>query len=950
MRAPAFSQLLDREAEMQRISATLQAVRDGQGSLVFAEGVPGMGKTTLLEAAATGARAEGFMVLDARGALLEQTFAFGVCLQLFRDITGRPDATRLLGGPGLHARKLLEGRDPTQFSPAAGHVHFIYLGLATLCLNLAAQAPLLISIDDIHWADEQSLRFIHFLSRRIADRRVFVLVAARGPESESEPMRVLRDAARGAILNLKPLSADAVSRLVRGAIDRADDDLCQWVWHGTGGNPFYISCVTEEFVRNERRGAVVSAPAAHRRDAAPGLPAQLTPRAIADAVILRAAELGRDARSVMDAVAVLGDRKPLSVIARMAELPVARTVTIVQRLGDADILTPDSAPSFAHPIVRETVYGELSGARRAREHVRAARFLHDAAEDPETVAAHLLRGTRSAQPWVAEALSSAASRALSRGAPDVATRYLQRAIEEPPPAEMRRQLMHSLGRAELLAGRPSAVTALREAVDLSSPGRSTAETSRSLAEAYTQLGRLEEAMNVYGAAIETLPDEEHELRLQLQAEAAAAGRHGPTTFAAAARTMEQAISGEGTVGQTPAQRLVLANLVGLRMRAGATAAEVAAIAEQALSGGLISEQTSGAPSVYNALFPLVLTDRYETALRFCEEALADAETRGSMLGLCSALCCRSHLRWRLGELDGAKADAWRLVESVRETGLAIAEAAHSFLLDALTDGGQWDEAEAALEAGGLQGSIPNLYLANFLLLARARLRVASGRLESAIVDLRELDRRRRDWPGGDPRVPFHRTVLAEALAMNGQPDEARAVAEDAMAHADDWDTPRAKGIALRAIGMCTAGPEGITHLKRSADYLESARAPVELAYTHLALGSRLRRAGKRADARDPLRRAMLLAERHGATAIRDRGRDELLAAGGRPRRTHLSGVDALTPSESRVARLAASGLSNREIAQQLYLSPRTVEMHLRNAYGKLEVPSRGHLAAALERG
>lgn len=908
-----------------------------------------MGKTTLLEAAASDARARGFMVLEARGALLEQTFAFGLCRQLFRDIRDRSDADRLLAGPGLHARQLLEGGDTRQSSPAARHAHFIYLGLTTLCLNLAAKAPLLISLDDVHWADEQSLRFIHFLSRRIADRRVCVLMTARGPESESEPMRGLRNAARGAILNLEPLSVEAVSRLVRGAIDHADDEACEWVWQSTGGNPFYIGCVIDEFVRKGRRGAVGSARARNRPDAAPGLPPRLTLRAIADAVIVRAAELGRDARSVMDAVAVLGDGKPLSVIARMAELPVARTVTIVQRLGDANILTPDSAPSFAHPIVRETVYAELAGARRSREHIRAARVLLEAAEDPEAVAAHLLRGGRSAQPWIPEALANAASRALSRGAPDTAARYLRRALEEPPPAEMRRQLMHSLGRAELLAGRSSAVTALREAVDLSPPGRSTAETSRSLAQAYTQFGRLDEAMNAYRAAIETLPEEEHELRLQLQAEAAAAGRHGPTTSGAAARTMEQAVAAGGTAGQTPAQRLVLANLVGLRLRAGATAADVAAIAERALSGGLISEQTSGSPSVYNALFPLVLTDRYEPARMFCEEALADAETRGSMLGLCSALCCRSHLRWRLGDLDGAKADAWRLVETVRETGLAIAEAAHAFLLDSLTDRGEWDEAEAALEAGALQGSIPNLYLANYLLLARARLRVASGRLTSAIADLRELDRRRRDWPGGDPRVPFHETVLAEALAINGQLDEARAVAEKAKAQAGGWDTPRAQGVALRAIGMCTAGADGIACLRRSADYLEAARAPVELAYTHLALGSRLRRAGKRADARDPLRQAISLAERCGATAIRDRGRDELLAAGGRPRRTHLSGVEALTPSESRVVRLAASGLSNREIAQQLYLSPRTVEMHLRNAYGKLDVSSRAHLAAALER-
>lgn len=196
-----------------------------------------------------------------------------------------------------------------------------------------------------------------------------------------------------------------------------------------------------------------------------------------------------------------------------------------------------------------------------------------------------------------------------------------------------------------------------------------------------------------------------------------------------------------------------------------------------------------------------------------------------------------------------------------------------------------------------------------------------------------------------PAAGHWRSLAAEALDRLGRREEARALAEEELELARRWGAPRALGRALRTVGTL-ARDQGIDHLREAVDVLAGSPARLELAHALAALGSTLRRARRPSEARDPLRRALELADVCGAGGLAEHVRSELYASGSRPRTSALRGVEALTASERRVAALAAEGQTNRDIAQVLYVTPKTVEVHLTSAYRKLGVRSRRELPSA----
>jgi DNA-binding CsgD family transcriptional regulator len=217
--------------------------------------------------------------------------------------------------------------------------------------------------------------------------------------------------------------------------------------------------------------------------------------------------------------------------------------------------------------------------------------------------------------------------------------------------------------------------------------------------------------------------------------------------------------------------------------------------------------------------------------------------------------------------------------------------------------------------------------------------VAGGR-----ADLAGLVRRRARWNTYPALVP---AVLAAPELADDDPDKARARTEQMLREAHAWGTPRAIGMALRAAGLVEGGTGGLELLEEAVAVLEPSPARLEYARALVDLGAALRRANRRAAARDPLRRALDLADACGARPLADRARHELRASGARPRRPRISGVDALTASERRIARMAADGLSNPEIAQALFITKKTVEAHLSSVYRKLDIHSRTQLAPTL---
>jgi DNA-binding CsgD family transcriptional regulator len=228
--------------------------------------------------------------------------------------------------------------------------------------------------------------------------------------------------------------------------------------------------------------------------------------------------------------------------------------------------------------------------------------------------------------------------------------------------------------------------------------------------------------------------------------------------------------------------------------------------------------------------------------------------------------------------------------------------------------------------------------------ARARLRAARGDLAGGRSDLAALARRGARWNTDDALRP----ALLAAPGLAGPDGEAsRADAERMLRDASSWGTPRATGMALHASGLAEGGTRGLELLEEAVEELE--RSPARLAHAHALtdLGAALRRSARRAAAREPLRQALDLAAACGAGPLAERARRELRAAGARPRRPRVSGAEALTASERRIAAMAADGLSNPEIAQALFVTTKTVEAHLGSAYRKLGIRSRAQLTGAL---
>jgi DNA-binding CsgD family transcriptional regulator len=309
---------------------------------------------------------------------------------------------------------------------------------------------------------------------------------------------------------------------------------------------------------------------------------------------------------------------------------------------------------------------------------------------------------------------------------------------------------------------------------------------------------------------------------------------------------------------------------------------------------------------------------------------------------------RSHVAYRAGRLADAESDAIAALDAALEGRYIFATTATAFLIDALVERGELPAAEAALARVGGEGDIFDTWMTNWLLHGRGKLRIAQGDLRGGVADLEELGRREEGYLGRNPSVYPYRSAIAVAVAGGSEHDRAIDLASEELELARAWGTPRSIGIALRTLGIVTGGDVGLRHLREAVETIEGSGARLEQAHALVELGAALRRANQRARAREPLRSGLDLAHKCGASLLAERARTELRATGARPRRYALSGLEALTASERRVAELAAQGLSNPQIAQTLFVTLNTVQGHLRHVYQKLSIGSREQLPVALE--
>jgi len=946
--ARAPEALLEREREIECIDVAIAAAQAGRGRAVLVEGPPGIGKTDLLATARDRARAAGLTVLTARGGELERDYAFGMVRQLFEPAVraAPPDGREaLLTGAARPAAELLgfdsgEGRrtlvlpafPATSEDPSFPLLH----GLYWLCANLAEGAPVGLVVDDAHWADAPSLRWLAYLLRRLEDLPVLAVVGTRPPEhGGDELLRSIATDPGVELLQPQPLSEAAVGELLGDAADEAFRAACH---AATGGNPFLLRELSEELAA---KGVEPTAAAA-------GQIRSIGPRRVARAVLVRLQGLPPGATTLARAVALLGTFAEPRHAATLAALERDEAAAAQDALVRADILEPGAPLGFVHPIVRAAVYEDVGPAERTLGHLAAAKLLGSDAAPPERVAGHLLAAQATGDPWVVGVLRDAASLAFERGASDAAVAYLRRALEEPPSPESRPSVLLELGRAETRAREPAAVEHLEQALELSEEPVAHARAALDLGRALYMAGRLPDAMAVYGRAIERLAGADRDLELALEQELIAAARLNPATRAVADERLERLAPKLDS--RSPAVRPLLAGQAFDEAMRGQSARKTIDLAMRALERGtLLRLGSAESPAFHMAVFALAMSDALVEAADALAAGFADSRARGSVLGFVICSTWSAQVNYRRGQLADAEADARNALEVVEQSGWEVGRpATEAFLVDILLERGEVEAAEAALARSAPEDGDASV-VGNTLLRTRGRLRMEQGRWAEALEDFEAVGKRQEAWGSPNPALIAWRSSAALALSALERHDEARRLAAEELSLARRFGAPRAIGVALRAAGLVADAKQAEALLLEAVEMLEDSPATLVRARALADYGGVLRRSGRRSAAREPLRAALDLAHRCGSGLLAEKVRPELLATGARPRRVMLTGLESLTPSERRVVTLAAEGRSNRDIAQTLFLSVKTIEVHLTRAYGKLGVKSRDELAEALAR-
>jgi len=558
----------------------------------------------------------------------------------------------------------------------------------------------------------------------------------------------------------------------------------------------------------------------------------------------------------------------------------------------------------------------------------------------DAVAVHLLQLAPRGDADIAETLTTAGRRALAEGAPDAAATLLERALAEPPAAAQRAQVLLALGEAEHALERRSAVAHLREAYELA--GDPALRGRAALLLTWAVVSGTSEPRDVTALlerSIAALAERDRDLSLRLEAAWLGVAWDRGDLDAILARSKRHS----ELEGRSPGECLVLAYSAHALMDDGRPAAQAAPLAERAARIDFVPELGSNTTWVIHIGTVLRSAERIDTALRVVTRAVEHAQDSGSLRAYLLSSMYRSAVLNRAGDVAGAEADSRAaLTAGAREVVFLPAVAQ---LVEALVEQGRLDDADELLREHGLTGDLADFRHGTVLLFSRASLRAEQGELRAALADLDETRRRldrsgRLNVVGLDGRV--RAALIRHAL---GESDAAVREAQLALDAARAWGTPGAIGLATRALALVN-GDDAL--LRQGVDLLAASPLRLEYARALVDLGAALRRAGRRAESREPLREALALADACGGIAVRERAREELAASGVRVRREAARGAAALTPSERRIAERAAAGASNPEIAQALFVTVKTVEMHLSNAYRKLGISGRRELARALE--
>lgn len=936
--------LVERAQELAELGALIDGLAAGSGGVALVRGPAGIGKTALLRASTRLAAAAGVKVLGARGVELERSWSFGVTRRLFeRHLLGLDDETRraVLGGAAALALHVVDPPSAVTAAPPEEAGFSVLHGLYWLAANLAAQQAMVVVVDDLQWVDPQSLRWLTYLAEHLEDLPILLLMGVRtGEGGDDDVVRSVGERRDTVAVLPRPLSMTAVTILAREVLGFADDVLAEACYDVTSGNPFLVS----ELLRSLRDSSDASV------SIDPGLVRSLTPEAITRAFLPRLGRLGSGAVAVASATAILGSGASWPAVASVAGQDSDDMAAAVDVLADADILRIDDRATiaFVHPLLRRAVEGDLAAGVRTQMHARAALALEREGARASDIAAHLVRGAPAGRAATAATLRTAAVDMIAVGDPLGASRMLRRALAEPPTPEHRPELLLKLGTAEHLAALPEAAEHLQAALETATDPHLVVEAALILGRVKTFLGQLSSAREVLDSTADRLGPTSPALAHKLKVAALSSAWMELNAQPSATMRLDaivQSISGGGS----PADRQ-LDLIRGYRLATGGSPAdEVSQLIER--SGGtgeLLAVEGPESFTFQAGAQALCFIEHFAEAERWLEAGLDAARRTGSVVAYSVSCCFRAgFIALPLGDLVRAEEDARRSLEiSIEQRWHAGVPMAVAYLAEALVAQGRIAEAAGVIARSPLD-HLPPIIMFQPLVRAHGLIQAAQGNTDAAIGHLTQFGQTVTAFEVLSPAALEWRSTTAQLLASRGRHDEAIELADQDVAYARRAGTPRALGIAMRARALSHPGGPDPDELAAAADLLASTPGRVEHAKSLVELGACLRRRGRRADARSPLAQGYETATRAGANTLAERARVELVASGARPRRPLMHGRDALTGSEQRTAEMAATGLSNTEIAQALFVTRKTVEKHLGNAYLKLAISGRDELPRAL---
>jgi DNA-binding CsgD family transcriptional regulator len=902
-----------RERERARIDRLLEAARGGVSGALLLHGEAGIGKTALMRWAI--GRATGMRVLRARGIETESDIPFAGLAELVSPLLDRLDAI-----PEVQARAL---RGALALGPATPHDRFtVPAGLLSLLGVAAEEQPVLAAIDDAQWLDEPSLEAFLFAGRRLEAEGIAMLGSVRdGTTAAALEVPWLER------LRISPLADDEARELLAGTHpERLAPSVADRLVSTAAGNPLALLEIPRQLSDGQRAGREPL-----EEPLRPGTGVERAFRRALDA-------LDDDARRAL-LVAATAHTGRLDVIE-----PALREAGVsAAHLAPAEnarlIAVSDGEVDFRHPLLRSTAYHATSAAERRGAHAALAAT---APEGSPERAWHLAAGAVAPDEAVAAALEVAALDARGRGAHATAARDFGRAAQLTPDDEPRARRLLEAAVDATRSGEPDrAFALLGDAARLASDPLLAADVQR-------MTGHVEMRRGSPLVAYELLVAEAERVRSRDPRRAAGMFLEASVThmmtgdmhalIATAERARALATSAD------PAVELLATAVIGeAHLALGDLEGDaLLTVCEPYLLEG---DPLAIVEIVGMAAHSSVWIEKFDRAQRIFDRLLAAARDASAVSALIYPLAARSHLDFRLGRWATARAQAAESVELAQDTGQqallthSLAALAHVEAAMGLEDECRRHVADGLALVSRFQADALGAYLHGALGL----LELGLGRVREAIAALEE-SQQIGDRLQTQPSVTMTTPDLAEAYARAGRRDDALALLdgfEEAGRRAGSRWTEAAAG-RLRAL----LGPDAEVRPRFEAALAvhENLPMPFERARTLLCFGERLRRARQRADAREPLKEALETFERLGARGWAERTRTELRATGEQQARRAETAAEQLTPHELQIAVLVSQGMTNREAAAALFLSPKTIEYHLGQIYRKLDVRGRAQLA------